>query len=449
MLPYCLSQHDGNNKKMTVYRWRDTLVKKLLTELKFSGYGPKTLLDVGAHLGAFSADFATLFPECRPTLVEPNPHCVEHLKRLPFEVIPVAASHTNGKAQFFLTKEWLQTTGASLYRENTPFFRDESVLTVDVNTARLDDVLPDRAFDFIKIDVQGAELDALIGGERLFRQADYVLIEVSLVEYNVGAALPEDVLGKLAEYGFRQARPVEFHRLKGVMGGALLQIDFLFEREIAKKTQNYAYTSLANRKEVLQFLEDRKKRCADFSVIDIGCAVNPWTASVVTATLDKNTRKITQNSFFGDMNKPRDWEQVLDYVDRHGKFSYSVCTHTLEDLAYPILTLEMLPRIAEAGFISVPSKFVELQRGIEGPYRGFIHHRWIFCTVDGQVILVPKIPLVEYLPLDSEQWANNPENRELQIFWRKGLSYSILNDDYLGPNATAVVDMYRAFLEKN
>ena len=426
------------------------MLQEILEELRLSGYAPGTLLDVGAHLGAFSTAFATIFPACRSTLVEPNPHCVEHLKRSAFEVLPVAASHVNGKSQFFLTKEWLQTTGASLYRENTPFFRDETVLVVDVDTARLDDVLPERTFDFIKIDVQGAELDALVGGERLFRQADYVLIEVSLVEYNIGAALPEEVIRKLESYGFHRARPVEFHRLKGVMEGALLQMDFLFERTFARKTQSHAYTPLDHRSTVLRFLEDKQEKSGVFSVLGVGGAANGWAASVVSATFDRAPhRRGTETIFSGDMNRQRDWEPLLDHVDRYGKFSYSICTHTLVDLAYPTLLLEMLPRISEAGFLAMPSKFLELLRNIEGPYLGFVHHRWICCMVEGRLVLLPKIPLVEYLPREGAQWADDPARRELQIFWRNGISFSMANDDYLGPNVAKVVEIYKETLEKN
>ena len=98
---------------------------KILEALRSRGYVPRTLLDVGAHVGTFTQQFLTAFPGCRPTLIEPNPFCHDVLAQLGVEVHGVAASDAAGEAELFLTKEWLQSTGTSLYRENTRFFRGE------------------------------------------------------------------------------------------------------------------------------------------------------------------------------------------------------------------------------------------------------------------------------------------------------------------------------------
>jgi FkbM family methyltransferase len=205
-----------------------------LRDLAGQGYAPKALLDVGAHLGGFTSAFLDIFPECSPVLVEPNPHCAGALSKLPYESYCFAAGAENGDAELHLTSEWLQSTGASLYRENTQFFRDEVVQKVRVPCRRLDDVFSGRRFDVIKIDVQGAELDVLRGGRAIVSQADYVLTEVSLVDYNLGGAKAEDVFAELAGLGFGCTGILEFHRLKGVANGALLQMDFLFENRARK-----------------------------------------------------------------------------------------------------------------------------------------------------------------------------------------------------------------------
>jgi FkbM family methyltransferase len=202
-----------------------------LRDLAGQGYAPRALLDVGAHVGSFSRAFSGIFPGCTPVLIEPNPHCASALQALPFEWHAFAASNEDGEAELHLTKEWLQSTGASIYRENTHFFRDDVVLKTSVPKRRLDDVFPGRRFDVVKIDTQGAELDVLRGGRALIAQADFVLIEVSLVNYNAGGAKAEDVFAELEEMNFSCAGALEFHRLKGVGDGNLLQIDFLFENK--------------------------------------------------------------------------------------------------------------------------------------------------------------------------------------------------------------------------
>lgn len=201
-----------------------------LEALRREGYAPRTMLDVGAHLGEFTQAFLEVFPGCLPTLIEPNPHCRDKLLRLPFERHEVAASDVAGKGELFLSKTWLQSTGSSLYRENTGYFDDETAIRHEVDKARIDDLLAGRQFDFVKIDTQGSEVDVLVGGQAVLAKADYIQIEVSLVDYNIGGARAEDVFAQMAQMGFKCADVMEFNRMPQLHDNALLQIDVLFER---------------------------------------------------------------------------------------------------------------------------------------------------------------------------------------------------------------------------
>lgn len=420
----------------------------VLEGLRFQGYSPRTLLDVGAHTGTFTQGFLQTFPDCVPTLIEPNPHCQDALAQLPYERLAVAASSEAGQAELFLTREWLQSTGSSLYRENTDFFRDEVVTTQTVEKVRLDDVFAGRRFDFVKIDTQGSELDVLMGGQAVLRQADYILIEISLVDYNVGAAQAEAVFAQLAAMGFRAAQVTDFHRLQGVREGSLLQMDFLFERAVRRPSQNYRYGPLHGHDPLMAYLRDQKARCPDFSVIDVGAAANPWSGDVLDATFDMGDCAVAPLHFRGNFNDSRSWDEVLRHVAKHGRFSYAICSHTLEDLAYPAMALEMLPRIAEAGYVCVPSRYLESLRP-EGPYRGFIHHRWVLDNVGHELVLAPKIPLVEHLAMAAEPtWPSQPDRFEFQMHWRGAIAFQPMNGDYLGPTRDAVINMYGRFFDR-
>jgi FkbM family methyltransferase len=421
---------------------------EVLQNLRFQGYAPRTMLDVGAHIGTFTFGFLQVFPDCVPTMVEPNPHCQDDLARLPFERHAVAASNEAGVAEMFLTKEWLQSTGSSLYREDTAFFRDEVVIREEVPKVRLDDLFAGRRFDFVKIDTQGAELDVLEGGETVLRQADYILVEVSMVEYNLGGAKAEAVFAKLAAMGFRCSEVTDFHRLSGVQEGNLLQMDFLFERRVQRPSQNYRYGGLHDHGALMDWLRAQKAMCPDFSVIDVGAAANPWSAEVLNATFDMNEVQVAPLHFQGNFNDSRSWDPVLRHVARHGRFSYAICSHTLEDLAYPAMALEMLPRIAEAGYIAVPSRYLESLRP-EGPYRGFIHHRWVLDNVGEDLILAPKIPLLEHLALaDEASWPERSDRFEFQMMWRGAIAFHPMNGDYLGPSRNHVINMYGQFFDR-
>jgi FkbM family methyltransferase len=420
----------------------------VLEDLRFSGYAPRTLLDVGAHIGTFTQGFLQVFPDCRPTLVEPNPFCQEALAQLPYEHVYAAASSEAGRAELFLTKEWLQSTGSSLYRENTDFFRDEVVIRQEVDKIRIDDRFAGQRFDFVKIDTQGSELDVLKGGEAVLRQADYILIEISLVDYNIGGAKAEAVFAQLAAMGFRSARVTDFHRLSSVADGNLLQMDFLFERQVKRPTQAYRYAPLHGHGPLMDYLKARKAETPDFSVIDVGAAANPWSGEVLDATFDMGDCAAAPLHFRGNFNDPRAWEPLLAHVARHGRFSYCICSHTLEDLAYPAVTLEMLPRIAEAGYVAVPSRYLESLKP-EQPYKGFIHHRWILDNMGEDLVLAPKIGLLEHLALGAEaDWPARSDRFEFQMTWRGAIRFQALNGDYLGPTRESVIGLYGQFLDR-
>ena len=416
----------------------------LLEDLRLRGYAPRTMLDVGAHIGTFTQAFLQVFPDCVPTLVEPNPFCHEALSQLPFEAYPAAASSQNGRATLFLTKEWLQSTGSSLYRENTAFFRDEVVIEHEVDKVRLDDLFRGRRFDFVKIDTQGAELDVLMGAEALIRQADYILIEVSLVEFNTGAPPAEAVFNQLARMGFRSAQVTEFHRLQGVNDGGLLQLDFLFEREVRRPSRAWRFAPLYNRGPLHAHIAAQQARCADFTVLDVGGG-GGWLNGSVSAALHPGLGASGQIHFSGRLDAPDTWADLKRHVARHGRFDYAVCDHKLTSLADPAAVLDLLPQVAEAGQITVPSRYLESIRP-EGAYRGFAGHRWVMDALEGELVMTPKLPLLERLAMPHEAaWAEQPDRFELQVTWRGAAPAQVLAAPDAGEESLA---RYCRFFER-
>ena len=81
---------------------------------------------------------------------------------------------------------------------------------------------------FVKIDVQGFELEVLKGSKNLIDVFDYIYVECSFVELYEGQALADEVITYLANYSFQ---------LKGVYNtfydkkGIAVQGDFLFVKD--------------------------------------------------------------------------------------------------------------------------------------------------------------------------------------------------------------------------
>jgi Methyltransferase FkbM domain len=96
-----------------------------------------------------------------------------------------------------------------------------------VPVVRLDDVAGVcREPLLMKLDVEGAELDALDGGRETLGRAEVVLLEASLFEYVPAQPLLHDVIGYMAEAGWVVYDFYDPH--VRLLDGALGQLDLVF-----------------------------------------------------------------------------------------------------------------------------------------------------------------------------------------------------------------------------
>jgi FkbM family methyltransferase len=157
---------------------------------------PKRVVDIGAHVGDFTKQLASMSPNCEFILVEANPHCEEYLKQLnqPYKIL--ALSNQVGTTHLYVEKANSIGTGASLYKKTQNGMGKASMRLVEVPTDTLDNqnFFPEEVIDLVKMDVQGAELDILMGGNKTITRSKYVLAEVSLLEYNQNAPLMDKVV---------------------------------------------------------------------------------------------------------------------------------------------------------------------------------------------------------------------------------------------------------------
>ena len=204
---------------------------------------------------------------------------------------------------------------------------------------------------------------------------------------------------------------------------------------------------------VIQYIKDKSFK----RVLDVGGANNPWAREVVTHYLDLNKPNIDDAVFIkGDICNPKTWNNLIN--GEH--FDFIICTQTLEDVRDPIQALTFMPVIANEGYLSVPTKYRELdlvegygpyeQRewGIIGAYRGYFHHRWIFTVRNDEMVLFPKLCIVNIMK--GLEWAlsHAGEYSELSFFWKDDIPFKIINDDFMGPHGPAVLKMFREELEE-
>jgi hypothetical protein len=199
---------------------------------------------------------------------------------------------------------------------------------------------------------------------------------------------------------------------------------------------------LYSRKSVIDYIQTQKQFNPNFKVVDVGGYGSPWSKPYIDAIIDLN--RVDDNryiQFNGNICENEIWFNVMEYVIKHGKFDFSICTHTLEDIAAPTFVCGWLEKISKEGFIAMPSKYEECKRGestqpypqYKGlPYRGYYHHHWIFNPENGNVVAYPKLPVTEYMSALDEVGSKCilQKNDELQWFWEKETNLKIVNNGF-------------------
>jgi FkbM family methyltransferase len=187
------------------------------------GYAPASIIDVGAHDGNWTRLARRIFPDTSILMIEPLSSKAESLNALANSsertrfvdaLLGAEAGHT---VTFYEAG-----TGSSVHREQSNVEFKETSL----QTSRLDDVAAQLDGPiFLKLDVQGAELEVLAGGSKTLDRSDLVQLEVALLPYNEGAATFLQVIEYLDQRGFV---PFDIAGMIRPTGAELVQVDMLF-----------------------------------------------------------------------------------------------------------------------------------------------------------------------------------------------------------------------------
>jgi FkbM family methyltransferase len=140
-------------------------------------------VDIGCHKGKFLDAMRRAAPDGRFFAFEPVPYLYDLLKGKyrsdeRVRVFNYALSSEDCAASFFVDERDMGLSGLSERRER---LGDDPVTRVEARVRRLDGVLGDVRVDFIKIDAEGAEFDALQGAAAILeRSRPRVLFEFGL-----------------------------------------------------------------------------------------------------------------------------------------------------------------------------------------------------------------------------------------------------------------------------
>lgn len=191
---------------------------------------PKTILDLGCNRGNWHNEARLRWPDSRFYLVDGNEECRADIQKTGAEYSIAILSDREKEVVFYTRKNAPGCTGASLYRENTPFYEGENAVENKLQATTLDKLVGGRGFELIKADLQSGEIDCFKGGTLTLSKAKWVVMEVSLSDYNEGAPQADEV------YEFMRKRDFYAKESLGDITHPLdptkvIQQDILFTRE--------------------------------------------------------------------------------------------------------------------------------------------------------------------------------------------------------------------------
>jgi FkbM family methyltransferase len=192
----------------------------------------RTVIDVGAGKGQFAVFALHRFPNAQIWCFEPLPasyakaeRVLGRLDRVHLRRCALGSQSGNSRLQVSADQDssslLKQTAAQALHFPGTA-----AVATIEVELRSLDEAIPSLDGPaLLKLDVQGAELDVLIGAEQALASVAELVVECSLVELYAGQALADRVIAHLLQRGFRLVGA--FSPALG-RDGTIIQADLLF-----------------------------------------------------------------------------------------------------------------------------------------------------------------------------------------------------------------------------
>ena len=195
---------------------------------------PKIIYDIGAHIGTWSLLAKAFIPDSIIHAFEPiESHITEFQNRISdikdINLHQVALGNQTGNISINITNRSDASSlleAAELVDEQYGVKKDREQM---IKIFTLDDYIITQKIplpDFIKLDVQGYELEVLKGAQQCINHAKWILCEVSFYPYYQNQPLFYDIFEHLKNYSYN----IYAFGSETPTGSILTQIDVLFKR---------------------------------------------------------------------------------------------------------------------------------------------------------------------------------------------------------------------------
>jgi FkbM family methyltransferase len=228
--------------------WKRSLKWKLMVPdmgasyelLRHKGFSPKHALDIGAYVGKWSTLCKEVWPQVNICMFEPQQDKQALLnafvQRHPGSLLKqtVLGDKLDEEVQFYL-----QESGSSTY----DMLSHPDLKPIKLKSTTLANAVQGTPFaspDLIKVDVQGAELKVLLGGEAQLRNAEVVCLEVCLAEEYKNAPLFAEVIAFMADHNLLVHDICTIWRNTNT--GSMNEADVIFVRKGSQLTDPRYYT---------------------------------------------------------------------------------------------------------------------------------------------------------------------------------------------------------------
>lgn len=203
-------------------------IDRTLRMMRANGFIPGVVLDIGAYQGEWMELCKDIWPNSTVLMIEGSPERTEKLRSITMGRHDVVAHCALlGASEKTAVRFYEQDSASSALPESAK--ADQSFVTLPMKT--LDEVTRGTTFqkpDFIKLDVQGYEIEVLKGGTSALNSAQAILLEVNLIPIYRDAPLLQDVVEFMAENDFRAYDIASL--IRRPLDGALWQADMVFVR---------------------------------------------------------------------------------------------------------------------------------------------------------------------------------------------------------------------------